>query len=115
MPSGGTSTLLYIPDDALMTFTIHLSAIQKSGSAGTVGDSYVEVISGGAKNVAGTGALVGTTTQVHQSNDAGAALWVVAVDVVIAFTQPHLRIRVTGEVDKNIRWTTTIYWNETRY
>lgn len=113
-PNTSGSTYLYLADDSILTFTIHLTAVQTGGGAGTVGDSFSRVISGAIKSIGVSTSLVGSLSTLHSTSDAGASGWNFQVDAFMG-TKDYLRLRVTGEMNKNITWVAVVYFVETRF
>jgi len=114
--------LISIPQNSIAHFEGSITAIQRAGSAGTVGDAAVFVFKGTIKNIGGTTALMGdviyqladgtwTTTPSTFTNDAGASLW--GVLITANNTTDSLDISVTGELNKTIWWTCSLKLNET--
>lgn len=96
------SSVISISDNRLLGFKITAAAIQTDGTASGVGDSMIKVFKGAIKNLFGTTSIVGSVIEETLANDPGANSWTVLVDANVS--SDYLRIRVTGEDYKNIRW-----------
>jgi hypothetical protein len=100
---GQSGERITLVNNFVLTFRLQVAAIQNGGTAGTVGDSAGWIIDGIIRrNNAGTITLLGSTAPFTFA-DAGAAAWtaVVSADAV----NNALVVTVTGEANKNIRWT----------
>ena len=105
--SAPMTALLYIT--GCNGFEILLTARQTGGSAGTVGDSAMWLVTGFIKSIAGVTTLVGVPTGTGTPSaffDAGAALW--SITVTADDVNDVLAITVTGETNKNISWTASV-------
>lgn len=103
----GGSEYFEIASGENTTFEILINANQTGGSSGSAGDSWGAVYMGQVKNVGGTPSIVGSIGTIWQDSDTAAAAWSVAIDIV-GGTPDRLRIRVTGEANKNIDWKAKI-------
>lgn len=111
----GSSAQIVLQASRSYAFSIRVVARQVSGAAGTAGDSAFWNITGGIKrdgsnNTALIGTPQGTGTPGANDRDAAAAAWDVSVSADDA--NEALAIDVTGEVNKNIRWSATVEWEE---
>lgn len=98
----GAASRLVLPSDCTMTFSITIAARRTDVDDESAGYRYEGVIdrNGGVA----TTALVGTVTEVIIARDSAA--WIVLVDANTI--NGSLRIRVTGEAAKTIRWVARI-------
>jgi len=109
-----------LPDTSVYAFYIRVVCIQTGGTAGTVNDAKAWEVTGAIKRnaSAATTALLGTPTitvlgadtNLGADNTTGAI-----IDVSANTTTGALYVTVTGEVDKNLRWTATIETTEADY
>lgn len=130
----GTSTMLSydgtavfsveIPTNAILAFECMITAFQRGGSSGTVGDAAMWQVTGLIKNVSGTVAFVDTrifidntgaasTTTVQRAADTGATAW--TLGVVADNTNKSLNFVATGAVNKTIVWNSSMVINEIKY
>jgi hypothetical protein len=82
------------------SFIIRVTAIQRGGSAGTLGDVWVHEFRGAVKQISGVTSLVGTVTDELIAEDVGASGYSVSVEAGTG----TLDIKVTGELNKTINW-----------
>ena len=105
--AASTINQVILTDNQAMTFNALITARQN-----TTGDTAAWNVSGCIKrgSGAGTTALVGTAVSLASGADTGAATWtaVCAADT----TNGGLKITVTGQAAKTIRWSATVYTNE---
>lgn len=106
-----------LPDNSVCAFRGHITCRQTAGTAGAVGDAKVWEVVGAVKRGAGvaTAALVGTPTITVIGADAnlGADNSTGAVISVAANTSDGtVRIAVTGQANKTLRWVGTLHMTE---
>ncbi len=110
-----SSKRIYLVASHAYRFTIELIARQYDGTSGAVGDSAFWTITGGIKrddsdNTDLIGTPQGTGTPNADDRDTDAAAWSVAVTA--DDTNESLKIEVTGEADKDIRWLAKVEFVE---
>ena len=102
-----------IPTDCTANIDIRIVAVQTSGAAGTVGDSFMQNIKLCAKNIAGVSSVVthNGATLANYSVVAGDVLYELSScdaafggTVVASVSANKLHITVTGENNKDIQW-----------
>lgn len=98
-PVGGITRRFFVSANNSYAFTVIAMASQTGGLSGARGDTRWFTITGAAKNVGGTMALVGTPV-VHASGDAAAAAWGLVASVNTG--DGNVRLTFTGENQKNI-------------
>jgi hypothetical protein len=105
--AAGTTNQVILTDNQAMTFNSLITARQNA-----TGDTAAWNITGCIKRGSGvaTTTLVGTPTSLTPMADTGAAAWTVALTADT--TNGGLKITVTGEASKTIRWSATVYTNE---
>lgn len=109
-----------LPNNSLYAFRIRVVCIQTGGTAGAARDSKAWDVAGAIKrgaNAAAT-ALLGTPTITVLGADAnlGADNTTGAVIAIAAdTTNGGLRINVTGQANKNLRWVATVETTEVAY
>jgi len=103
-----TVTSLYLvtlPEGYSWHYEADVVAWQTGGAAGTEGDSAIYKRTCGAKRLTGgAAALVGSVVDLMTQEDGALA----ACNVTFNVSANLLRLRVTGEADKNITWHATI-------
>lgn len=93
-----------LPENSVVGFVLKAVAIQKSGAAGTPGDSgYVEV-RGIIKNIGGTTAIVGTNSTTTIKDAAISVTPTVEADN----TNNAMKVSVVGETNKDINWNVKV-------
>jgi len=124
----GFGPYIAVFENSVVTFDCSLTAFQTDGSSGTVGDTAVWKFKVTARNIGGTSAIVDdvyyldntgaySTTPTTFVNDSGASAWAIDVDLNSAFsgTLDYIRIRCTGENNKNITWYLTAHGEEIKF
>jgi hypothetical protein len=91
-----------IPSSTTVLLTARVVARRTGGAAGTAEDGAAYVITGAFKNVAGTATQIGTTSVVSSFEDQ--AGWGCVFDVTAATA----RVRITGAINNNITWHSTV-------
>lgn len=109
----GSSERIGIASDAVAGFTIYVIAVQESGVAGTPGDTWYHKFEGTIKNIGGTTSLIGSVTETTIAEDSGTSSYSTTIDA--DDSNDTLRIQVTGETNKNIKWTAKVVLDENRY
>jgi len=107
----GVGNRIFVDDDRSINFTVDVVGRQVGGGAGTVGDSKTWKIQGGIKRVGAVCSLIGANNVLGTTQDVGAAAWVVSVTADNG-AQKALKIDVTGEVNKTIRWVGSVHMAE---
>ena len=87
-----------------------VATIRIFGYEAATGDTLSEVNHVTIKNDSGTTALVGTVTNAHTADDAGASAW--AVTIAADDGADLLTVDVTGEAAHSIDWTCVIEWTQ---
>lgn len=106
---GGTpnsTTSLVLPNDSVYTFTMHVSAHHQGNTAGAG-----FIIHGCVRRGANAASIVLVGTAVTQTfNETGSTAWtaVVGVDTTLG----SLKLTVTGEAAKTIRWNVIVHTSE---
>lgn len=95
-----------VPNDAAITFTLEIIAIQAGGAVGDVGDTWSGKYGGCIKNIALTTSLCGDIDTLRLDTAAGADHWQVIVSA--DDTEDALIIQVTGEASHTIYWAATL-------
>ena len=105
--AASTTNQVILTDNQSMTFNALITARQN-----TTGDTAAWNVSGCIKrgSGAGTTALVGTAVSLASGADTGAATWTAVCTADT--TNGGLKITVTGQAAKTIRWSATVYTNE---
>lgn len=95
---------LALPNNFTYAFKTTIVARQYGGASGTVGDTSMWTLTGVIKRIANAAAtsIVGSVTQVVVAQDTAAAAWTVAHTADT--TNGSLKLTVTGEASKSIRW-----------
>jgi hypothetical protein len=93
---GSGSTALTVPEGTVMSIRAHIVGVEAS-----TGDMASYMVVAAIKNVAGTVALVGTSTTTVNGEDESA--WNAYAEADDA--NNYLALRVVGEAGKTIRWT----------
>ncbi len=91
---------LVVPDNTTWAFEVHVVARRTDAADESIGYRYHGVVD--RQSGAATVALVGTVAETADGVDAAASTWDIVVDADASFGT--LRIRVTGEATKTIRW-----------
>jgi hypothetical protein len=89
-----------VANGSVESFIIRVTAIQRGGSAGTLGDVWVHEFKGAIKQISGVTSLVDTVTDELIAEDVGASGYNVSVEAGTG----TLDIKVTGELNKTINW-----------
>lgn len=115
-----------IPVDCSIGFEIEVVATQTGGGAGTVGDSFHQIIRLSGTNLGGVSAIIPTTkgNVVNMQNVAANVVYELSdvsgafggtVTAAISNALSALVVTVTGEVNKNIYWTVYVRGVETGF
>jgi len=118
LDSGGLEYLSIgtgLGDNRVVGFEVFVSAVQTGGVAGTPGDAMIMKFRGGIKFIGGSATQIGSTTQEIVAVDSGASAWTVVVDSDPLAVVGGVRIRVTGEINKNIKWVAKCNLTEVAY
>ncbi len=105
--AAGTTNQVILTNNQAMTFEALITARQN-----TTGDTASWNLSGCIKRGANAAAtsLVGSIVSLASAADAGAVLWTAVASADT--TNGGLKITVTGEASKTIRWSATVFTNE---
>lgn len=101
--SAGTTNQVVLPNNSAYAFRGHL-VVRENATGDAKAIEFKGAIKRGA-NAAAT-ALVGTPTQADLGADAGAAAWTLAITANT--THGALRLEVTGEASRTLRWVAMI-------
>ncbi len=102
-----------IPTDCTTDVYIRLVAVQTGGVAGTIGDSFTQIIKLAANNIAGVSAVIPTAavTLANYDVESGDVLYEIPFktaafggSAVVTVAANKLQIAVTGENNKDIQW-----------
>ena len=95
---------LLMPTNIQYAFRTTITARQTGGTAGTVGDSSMWVLTGLIKQIASvaTTAIVGSVTSTLIAQDAAASAW--TVSHTADTTNGALKLTVSGDANKNLDW-----------
>lgn len=102
-----------IPTDCTMNVYVRVVAVQTGGVAGTIGDSFSQIIKFACNNIAGVSAVVPTAaiTLANYDVEAGDILYEIpfvtaafAGTVAVSVAANKIQVTVTGENNKNIQW-----------
>jgi len=109
----GATTRVVLPAESAYCFDVYVIATQTGGVAGTASDSAWWHFRGGIKrDNSNNTSLIGSNVS-DTGADAGAAAW--TVTVTADDTHEALKIEVTGEANKTIRWVATVQYSRVAY
>jgi hypothetical protein len=103
-----TSERIIVPSNKMFGFTIHVSAADTT--TGTVGSCSRWKFDGILKNIDDTVSMVGSAIKILIANDSSASAW--DVSVTADNINKSLKLTVTGESDKTIRWLAKVELEE---
>ena len=109
----GTSSIIPIMNNSLVSFKLIITGVQTAGSNGLVGDSMIKQVEGGIKNIGGTTSIIGSVTKKSIAIDSGASTW--SVFISADNVSDYLKIEVKGETGETISWTGNIELTEINY
>lgn len=96
-----------VANGSVESFIIRVTAIQRGGSAGTLGDVWVHEFRGAIKQIGGVTSLVDTVTDELIAEDTGSSGYSVSIEAGTG----TLDIKVTGELNKTINWKAVSIFN----
>ena len=106
--TGGSSRRITLEANSAIMFKVMVIAYDSSNTDG----HWWEITGGIRRDGAGNCSLIGANI-VNEDNDAGAAAWTAVLDA--NDTNDAIRITVTGEVGKTIRWHARVETSECRF